>query len=77
VIIAYHQLSNFSAISWQEQVKFWWDDYDVRFVLDKRTESDFFFYGASSLKQQSTGRHIAPLRHIILFPSQPVFTVTP
>jgi hypothetical protein len=27
----------------------------------------------SSLKQQSVGRHVAPLGHIILIPSQPVF----
>ena len=31
------------------------------------------FYSASSLKQQSVGRHVAPLGHIILIPSQPVF----
>jgi len=30
-------------------------------------------YSASSLKQQSAGRHVAPLGHIILIPSQPVF----
>jgi hypothetical protein len=30
------------------------------------------FYSASSLKQQSTDRHVAPLDHIILIPSQPV-----
>ena len=35
------------------------------------------FYSASSLKQQSAGRHIAPLGHIILISSQPVFAVTP
>ena len=31
----------------------------------------------SSLKQQSVGRHVTPLRHIILIPSQLVFTLTP
>jgi hypothetical protein len=31
------------------------------------------FYSVSSLKQQSAGRHVAQLRHIILIPSQPVF----
>jgi len=31
------------------------------------------FYGASSIKQQSEDRHVAPLGHIILIPSQPVF----
>jgi len=35
------------------------------------------FYSASSLKQQSTGRHVAPLGHIILIPRQPVFALSP
>ena len=30
-----------------------------------------FFCSASSLKQQSVGSHVDPLRHIILGPSQP------
>jgi len=36
------------------------------------------FYSASSLKkkQQSTGRHVDALGHIILIPSQPVFALT-
>jgi len=46
------------------------DDDEVRFVSDQHAELDF--YSASSLKQQSTGRHVAPLEHIILIPSQPV-----
>jgi len=32
---------------------------------------------ASSLKQQSLDRHDAPLGHIILIPSQPVFAFSP
>jgi hypothetical protein len=68
------QFSNFSAISWGEQVNFQWDD-EVRFVLDQHAELDF--YRASSLKQQSTDRHVAPFRHIILIPSQPVFALSP
>ena len=35
------------------------------------------FYSASSLKQQSTNRHVAPLGHIILIPSQSVFALNP
>ena len=50
------QLSNFSAISWREQVNFQWDDDEIRFVLDQRAELDF--YSAISLKQQSAGRHV-------------------
>jgi hypothetical protein len=35
------------------------------------------FYSDSSLKQQSTDRHVAPLKHIILIPSQPVVALSP
>jgi hypothetical protein len=38
-------------------------------VLDQHDE--LVFYCASSLKQQSAGRHVAPIGHIILIPSQP------
>jgi hypothetical protein len=57
-----------SAISWREQVNFQRDDDEVRFVLDQHAELDF--YSASSLKQESVGRHVASLRHIILILSQ-------
>ena len=40
------------------------DDYYVRFILDRQTEFDF--YSASSLKQQSACKHVASLGHIIL-----------
>jgi hypothetical protein len=46
---------NFTAISWREQVSFQWDDDEVHFVLDQHAELDF--HSASSLKQQSAGRH--------------------
>jgi hypothetical protein len=46
-----------------EQVNFQWDD-EVCFVLDQHAELDL--YSANSLKQQSVGRHVAPLGHIIL-----------
>ena len=52
-----------------------WNDGDVRFVLDQHAEFDL--YNASSLKQQSDGRHVTSLRHIIMILSQPVFVVTP
>jgi hypothetical protein len=48
---------------------------EVHFVLDQHTELDF--YSASSLKQQSADRHVAPLGHIILIPSQPAFALSP
>ena len=61
------------AISWREQVNFKWDDDEVRFVLDQHTKLDF--YTDSSLKY--AGRHVAPLGHIILIPSQPIFALSP
>jgi hypothetical protein len=51
------------------------DDDDVRFVLDQHAYLDF--YSASSLKEQSAGRHVPPLGHIIQTPSQPVFALIP
>jgi hypothetical protein len=47
-----------------------WDDDKVRFVLNQHAKLDE--YGASSLKQQYAGRHVAPPGHSILIPSQPV-----
>jgi hypothetical protein len=52
------------------QVDFQWDDDEVRFVLDQHAYVDF--HSASSLKQQSTDIHVAPLGHIILIQSQPL-----
>jgi hypothetical protein len=34
-------------------------------------------YSASSLKQQSVGRRVAPLGHIILIPNYPIFSISP
>jgi hypothetical protein len=64
----------FQVYSWWQQVTFWWDDDDVRFVLDQNAELDFC--SARLLKQQSAGRHVSPLGHIIPIPSQPVFDLT-
>jgi len=47
----------------------------TRFVLEQHAWSDL--YGVSSLKQQSADRHVAPLVHIILIPSKPVFALSP
>ena len=49
------------------------DDDDSHFVLDQHAELEF--NSASSLRQQSTGRHVTLLSHIILIPSQPVFVL--
>ena len=49
----------FSYIIAREQVNFQWDDDEVHFVLGQHAELDF--YSASSLKQQTAGRHVAPL----------------
>ena len=76
VIVVLCQLSIFSAVSWLEQVDFQWDDDDeVHFVLDQHAKLDF--YSVSSVKQQCVDRHVAPLGHIILIPSQPFFTLSP
>jgi hypothetical protein len=66
------EFRTFPAISWREQVNFQWNDGEV---LDKHTE--LVFYSASSRKQQSTDRHVAPFGHFIPIPSQPVFALSP
>jgi hypothetical protein len=62
-------------MSWWEQVNFQSDNDENHFVLDQHAELDF--YSASSLKQQSLGRQVAPLGHIFLISSQPVFAPSP
>ena len=42
-------------------------------MMRSAQHAELNFYSASSLKQQSAGRHVAPLGHIIPIPSQPVF----
>jgi hypothetical protein len=42
----------------------------IRSTLTSSTNSP------SSLKQQSAGRHVTPLGHIILIPSQPIFALS-
>ena len=51
-------------MSWWEHINFQWDVDEVRFVLDQHAELDM--YSASSLKQQSADRHVAPLGYVIL-----------
>ena len=63
-----------ATISLREQVNFQWDDDEVLFILDQQAELDF--YSANWLKQQSAGKHVAPLGHIILIPNQPVFALS-
>ena len=48
---------------------------EIRFLLNQHTELEF--HSTSSLKQQTAGRHVASLGHIILIPSQTVFALTP
>ena len=52
-----------------------WDDDEVHFIPDQHDKLDF--YSASSLKQQSADRHVAPLGHINLILNQPVFALSP
>ena len=71
-IFVYRQLSNFSAILWQTEVNFRWDD-EVRFVLDQHAYLDC--YSPISMKQQSEDRHVSSLGHTILIPSEAVFAL--
>jgi len=48
--------------------------YEVRFVLVQYAEMDF--HSASTLKQQSMGRHVAQLGFASLIMSQPFFGFT-
>jgi hypothetical protein len=68
-------MTNISVILWLEQVTIQWDDDDVCFVPDQH--ANLVFNNASSLKQQSRSRHVAPLWHIILSNEQPDFAPTP
>ena len=56
--------------NWYSDISLW--TY-VMGVLDQHADLDLY----SASKQQSVGRHVAPLGHIILTPSQPVFAFTP
>jgi hypothetical protein len=59
----------------KNQLHFRWENgYDC-LVLDQHAELDF--HSASSLKQQSAGRHVAPLGHIMQILSQSVFGLPP
>jgi hypothetical protein len=57
----------------ENRFDFHWDDDEVHFVLDQHALLNF--YRASSLKQQSEGRHVSSLGHIILILLQPVFAL--
>jgi len=50
-------------------------DNDVQLVLDQHAQMNF--YSASSLRQQSDGKLVASLRHIILIQSKQVFALSP
>jgi hypothetical protein len=55
-------VQNVTKRSDNEQVNYQWYEDEVRFVLDQHAK--FEFYSASSLKQQSAGRHnlLSPLQ---------------
>ena len=68
--------ANFSVISWQEQVNFQWDDDEVGFVLDQHAELDFLvLVHWNNSPRVDMSPHLDTLS--ILFPSQPVFALTP
>jgi len=49
----------------------------MRSAVYKTSTFSCIFIVTSSLKQQSMGRHVTPLGHIILIPSQAVFALSP
>jgi len=51
-----------------------WQEFD-EMMMFALYETDTLIW--ISLKQQSAGRHVAPLGRIILIPSQPVFALAP
>ena len=63
VIVVQRQLSNLSALLWREQVNLQWND-DVEVCFVKKQHAWLDFCSASSLKQQSADKHVAPLGHI-------------
>jgi hypothetical protein len=77
---SFFTLSMFRVSTWllfnANEANFQWDDDEVCFVLDQHTVK-LDFYSAIAQKQQSAGRHVAPLWYIILIPSQPVFALSP
>ena len=73
MIIVERQLGNLQLYHCENKLHFDEMKHD-RFVLDQHTELDF--YCDRSLKQQSVGRYVVPLGHIILIPSQTDFILT-
>ena len=51
VIVVQRQFSNFSAISWREQVNVQWNNDEVHFILDQHA----ILFSASSLKKAVPG----------------------
>jgi hypothetical protein len=79
------KMSDLSTIWWRDQVYQLYDG-ETKLHVDEmmimstlyltKTLSWIFIVRARTLKQQPVGRHIAPLGHIILIPSQPVLTLS-
>ena len=72
MIVVQCHMSNFSAISWREQVTF---DEIIMIMMMSASRAELDFYSARLLKQQFTCRHVDLLGHIILIPSQTVFVL--
>jgi len=61
----------FSYIMARKSYIQWNDDDVVRFLLDQHAKCDCY----TSLKQQSAGRHVVPLGHIISIPTPAAFAL--
>ena len=77
IISLWNLLQYHSIVRWAIQAQ--WAELlviydDVFFVLDQYAKLDF--NSASSLKQQSAGKYVFPLWHIILIPKQHDFALT-
>ena len=79
------KMSDLSTIWWRDQVYQLYDG-ETKLHIDEmmimstlyltKSLSWIFIVRARTLKQQTVGRHVAPLGHIILIPSQPVLTLS-
>ena len=71
------------AISWREQMiiesrrEQMIIDFDEMIMVSYLYQTNELLLDLLSLKQQSAGRHAAPLGHIIPIPIQPMFTLSP
>ena len=77
VIIVSSQMSHFSVISWREQVTINEMMMSAIYYTNSLTGSWIILVLAHCNSILLVGRHVVPLEHVILIPSQPVFDLSP